>query len=96
MYTLNIMNKKTIVLLVALFSFLLLSGPVSAKEDVNIKVKSEGAFIIIKLFDSNGKPIKSTGKIHYNISDKDGNYKWAHKSYNILHSFPEQWEPQDV
>ena len=85
MYTLNIMNKKIIILLAVLFVFLLLSSPVSAKEDVNIKVKSEGAFIIIKLFDSHGKPIKSTGTIHYNITDQYGNYKWAYKSYNKLH-----------
>lgn len=80
------MNKKTIIILVAIFSFLLLSGPVCAKENVQIKVKSEGAFIIIKLFDSNGKPIKSTGKIHYNITDQNGNYKWAYKSYSKLHA----------
>ena len=86
MYTLTIMNKKIILLMVVLFSFLLLSNPVSAKENVDIKVKSEGAFIIIKLYDSNGKPIKSAGKIHYNITDQNGNYKWATKSYKNLHA----------
>ena len=85
MYTLTIMNKKVIILLAVLFTFLLLSGPVSAKEDVNIKVKSEGAFIIIKLYDGNGKPVSSSGKIHYNISDQNGNYKWAKKAYSKLH-----------
>lgn len=80
------MNKKTIILLIFLLLFLLLSNPVSAKEDVNIKIKSEGAFIIIKLFDSNGKSISSSGKIHYNITDQYGNYKWAYKSYNKLHA----------
>ena len=79
------MNKKIIILLVVLFSFLLLSSPVCAKEDVHIKVKSEGAFILIKLFDSNGKAIKSKGTIHYNITDQYGNYKWAYKSYSKLH-----------
>lgn len=80
------MNRKTIILLIALFLFLLLSSPVSAKENVNIKIKSEGAFIIIKLFDNHGKAIKSKGTIHYNITDQYGNYKWAYKSYSKLHA----------
>ena len=79
------MNKKTIILLIFLFLFLLLSSPVSAKENVNIKIKSEGAFIIIKLYDSHGKAINSKGRIHYNITDQYGNYKWAYKSYSKLH-----------
>ena len=80
------MNKKITIILLVLLLFLLLSNPVSAKKDVQIKVKSEGAFIMIKLFDSNGKPINSKGTIHYNITDQNGNYKWAYKSYNKLHA----------
>lgn len=80
------MNNKIIIVLVVLCMFLLLSSPVSAKEDVKIQIKSEGAFITIKLLDSHGKAIKSKGTIHYNITDQYGNYKWAYKSYNNLHA----------
>ena len=80
------MNKKIIIVLIVLFAFLLLSNPVSAKENVKIKIKSEGAFIIIKLVDGNGKNIKTKGTIHYNITDQYGNYKWAYKSYSKLHA----------
>lgn len=80
------MNRKIIIISIVLCCFLLLANPVSAKEKVNIKIKSEGAFIIIKLVDSQGKEIKSKGTIHYNITDQYGNYKWAYKSYSKLHA----------
>lgn len=80
------MNKKIIIFLVALSAFLLLSSPVSAKENVDIKIESVGAFILIKLVDSHDHAIKSKGIIHYNITDQNGNYKWAYKSYNKLHA----------
>ena len=71
--------------MIILFALLLLSSPVSAKENVNIKINGEGAYIVIKLVNSNGKEIKSSGTIHYNVTDQNGNYKWAYKSYNKLH-----------
>lgn len=80
------MEKKYIIIFVVLCMFLLLSHPVCAKENVKIQIKSEGAFIIIKLLDSHGKAINSKGTIHYNITDQYGNYKWAYKSYNNLHA----------
>ncbi len=70
----------------ALSAFLLLSNPVSAKENVDIKIESEGAFILIKLVDSHNHTINSKGRIHYNITDQNGNYKWAYKSYSKLHA----------
>lgn len=80
------MNKKIIIFLVVVSAFLLLSSPVSAKKNVDIKIESEGAFILIKLVDSQGHNIKSTGKIHYNITDQNGNYKWKYLSYSKLHA----------
>ena len=80
------MNRKTIISLIVLFAFLLLSNPVCAKEKVNIKIDSEGAFVLIKLADSNGHNIKSNGKIYYKITDQKGNYKWKNISYGKLHA----------
>lgn len=80
-------NKKLIVLFIILGIFLLLAAtPAFAKEKVKIKItQDEGlehkGYIVIKLLDSNGRPIKSTGTIHYNITDSNGYYKWAYKSY---------------
>ena len=79
------MERKIIILFIISCLFLLLSNPVFAKENVNVKIESEGAFILIKLVDSNGHAIKSGGKIHYNITDQNGNYKWAYKAYSKLH-----------
>lgn len=80
------MNKKIIIFLVVLSAFLLLSNPVSAKKNVDIKIESEGAFVLIKLVDSQGHNIKSTGKINYTITDQNGNYKWKYISYSKLHA----------
>lgn len=38
--------------------------------------------IIIKLVDSKGKEIKTSGKVNCTVTDSNGNYKWQCKSYN--------------
>ena len=82
------MNRKNVmVIFIILGIFLLLTTPTFAKEVVKVKItQDEGlenkGYIVIKLVDSHGKPIKSKGTIHYNITDSDGNYKWAYKSYD--------------
>ena len=81
------MNRKVIVLFVLVSVCLLLSTPVFAKEKVKIKIGSDvdfGGYITIKLVDSHGKTIKSKGTIHYNITDRYGNYKWAYKPYSEI------------
>ena len=82
------MNKKIIIILAIVgISLLLLASPAFAKEDVKVKISSDTwlngkGVIIIKLVDSHGKEIKSKGTIHYTITDSNGNYDWAYKSYN--------------
>lgn len=80
------MDKKIIIFMVVLSAFLLLTSPVSAKKNVDIKIESAGAFVLIKLVDDQGHKIKSNGKIRYNITDQSGNYKWKSLSYNKLHA----------
>ena len=83
------MDTKKIIIIIAIIGiFLVLAGPVCAKEKVKIKIKTADhpftnkGYIVIKLVDSKGKPIKSKGTIHYRITDEFGNYKWAYKPYN--------------
>lgn len=84
----NIMKKRIIIILAIVgICLLLLSGPVCAKESVNVKISTDKwmnnkGVIIIKLVDSKGKEIKSNGKINYTITDSQGNYKWEYKSYS--------------
>ena len=56
------MDKKIIIFMVVLSAFLLLTSPVSAKKNVDIKIESAGAFVLIKLVDDQGHKIKSNGK----------------------------------
>lgn len=82
------MNRKIIIILAIVgVSLLLLTGPVSAKEKVKIKISTDKwlngkGIITIKLVDKNGKEIKTNGKIKYTITDSNGNYEWKSKSYN--------------
>jgi len=81
------MDKKIIILFVLLGIFLVMAGPVFAKENVKVKISTEDSpfankgYIVIKLTDSSGKPISSKGTINYTITDQYGNYKWVCKSY---------------
>lgn len=82
------MNRKIIIILaIVCVCFALLTGPAFAKENVNVKISTDKwldgkGVIIIKLVDSHGKEIKSSGKIKYTVTDSKGNYKWESKSYN--------------
>ena len=83
------MNKKTIIIILAILGIcLVLASPAFAKEKVKVKITTDEyplnnkGFIVIKLVDSHGKNIKSKGTIHYRITDSQGNYKWAYKSYS--------------
>ena len=82
------MNKKIIIILAIIGIGLLLLAPVCAKQKVKVKISTDEyplnnkGIIVIKLVDSKGKPIKSSGKINYTITDKNGNYIWKCKSYN--------------
>ena len=83
------MDRKIIMLLVFVSVCLLLTAPAFAKENVKVKISSDNGngnngYITIKLVDSHGKAIKSKGIIHYNITDKYGNYKWAYKPYSEI------------
>ena len=81
------MNKKIIIVLAIIGICFVLLSPVCAKQKVNVKISTDEyplnnkGIIVIKLVDSNGKDIKSAGKINYTITDKDGNYVWKCKSY---------------
>lgn len=82
------MNKKIIIILLIFGIFLVLATPAFAKESVKIKITTDDyalsnkGYIVIKLVDNHGKEIKSKGTIHYKITDSNGYYKWAYKSYN--------------
>lgn len=83
------MNKKTIIIILAVLGIcLLMAGPVSAKEKVKVKITTDDSIhknmgnIVITLVDSHGHEIKSKGTIHYNVTDENGHYEWAYKSYN--------------
>lgn len=82
------MKKKIIIVLLVIAIFLVLASPVIAKEKVKVKITTDDhpfndkGYIVIKLVNSKGKSIKTKGIIHYKITDKYGNYKWAYKSYN--------------
>lgn len=87
--TVIIMRRKIIIILIVLGTFLILLSPVSAKEKVNIKISTDKwlngkGVIIIKLVDSHGKEIRSKSKLHYTITDSNGNYKWAYAPYSKL------------
>lgn len=80
-------RKNLIIILIILAIFLLAAAPAFAKEKVKVKISEDQGlenkgYIVIKLVDSNNRPIKSKGTIHYNITDSHGNYKWAYKSYS--------------
>ena len=81
------MNRKIIIILAIVgLCFMLLTGPTFAKENVNIKISTDKwmnnkGVILIKLVDSHGKEIKTSGKVNYTITDSNGNYKWVIKSY---------------
>ena len=82
------MNKKIIIILLIFGIFLVLAAPAFAKENVKVKITTDDyalsnkGYIVIKLVDNHGKAIKSSGTIHYKITDSNGYYKWAYKSYN--------------
>lgn len=82
------MNKKIIIILLIFGIFLVLAAPAFAKENVKVKITTDDyalsnkGYILIKLVDNHGKAIKSSGTIHYKITDSNGYYKWAYKSYN--------------
>ncbi len=83
------MNKKQIIIILAIISVCFaLAGPAFAKEKVKVKITTDDyplnnkGFIVIKLVDGQGKEIKSKGTIHYNITDENGYYNWAYKSYD--------------
>lgn len=82
------MNKKIIIILLIFGIFLVLATPAFAKESVKVKITTDDyalsnkGYIVIKLVDNHGKAIKSKGTIHYKITDSNGYYKWAYKSYN--------------
>lgn len=84
------MNRKTVIILaIVCISFALLTSPAFAKENVKVKISTDKwlngkGVIIIKLVDSKGREIKSSGTIHYTITDSTGHYDWAYKSYNKL------------
>lgn len=82
------MNKKQLILILGILSVcFVLAGPVFAKEAVKVKIDTDhspffnNGLIVITLVDSHGKPIKSDGTIHYNITDEFGNYKWKYGPY---------------
>ncbi len=81
------MRKKIVIILIILGVCILIASPVAAKEKVKVKIKSDDCviknkgYIVIKLVDKNGREIKSSGKVNYTITDKNGNYKWVYKSY---------------
>ena len=83
------MNTKQIIIIIAIIGILIvLASPVVAKQKVKVKITTADhpfknkEYIVIKLVDSKGHPIKSKGTIHYRITDEFGNYKWAYKPYN--------------
>lgn len=82
------MNKKIIIILaIAGVCLMLLTGPAFAKESVKVKISTDKwmngkGVILIKLVDSHGREISSSGKIKYTITDSNGNYEWKSKSYD--------------
>ncbi len=82
------MNNKLIIIFAVLGICLILAGPVCAKEKVKVKITTDDhpfankGYIVIKLVDSKGRAINTKGTIHYNITDKYGNYKWGYEPYN--------------
>lgn len=84
------MNKKIIIILAIMgFCLILLTGHAFANENVKVKISTDKwmnnkGVIVIKLVDSHGKEIKTSGKVNYTITDSNGYYKWTYKSYNKL------------
>ena len=83
------MNRKIIIILAIVGLCFVLLTPTFAKEKVNVKISTDKwlngkGVIIIKLVDSHGRDIKSSGKLHYTITDSNGNYKWAYAPYTKL------------
>ena len=82
------MNRKIIIIFAIVgIGLVLLTGPAFAKENVKIKISTDKWFnnkgvIYIKLFDSHGREISSSGKINYTVTDSNGHYEWRYKSYN--------------
>ena len=65
---------------------LLLTGPAFAKENVKVKISTDKwmngkGVILIKLVDSKGREISSSGKIKYTVTDSSGHYEWKSKAY---------------
>ena len=84
------MNRKIIIILaIACVCCVLITSPAFAKEKVNVKISTDKwlngkGVILIKLVDSHGREISSSGTIHYTITDSNGHYDWAYKPYNKL------------
>ena len=82
------MNKKIIIILsIVGLCLMLLAGPAFAKENVKVKITTDKWFngkgvILIKLVDSHGREISSSGKIKYTITDSTGHYEWKYKPYD--------------
>lgn len=83
----DFMKRKIIFVLAIAAICLLLLAPVCAKQKVKIKISTDDhpfkdtGYIVIKLVDKKGKAIRSSGTIHYRITDSNGNYKWAYQPY---------------
>ncbi|WP_296883667.1 hypothetical protein [uncultured Methanobrevibacter sp.] len=84
------MDRKIIIILaIVAIGLVFITSPAFAKENVNVKISTDKwlngkGVILIKLVDSHGKDIKSSGKIRYTITDSNGNYEWKYKPYNNL------------